>query len=132
MASQQTVLQIKVLSLLGWVDGKFDETEHDASREILMGTLEGEALAAELKKMGATLPTKAEVLAEIAAAPADQARAAIKSGFELARADGYLHHGEFAMLLELSRAAGLSEAELNRLGEMRNLHQAFLELEKLY
>ena len=132
MSAEKTVLQVKVLSLLGWVDGKFDDAEHDASRELLQGTMEGAAFQAELKKMGDKLPIRAEVLAAVKEAPSDVARFAVKSGFSLARADGYLHDGEFATLLDLAQAAGLPEAELERIGKIENLHQAFMELEKLF
>lgn len=132
MPSQQTVLQVKVLSLLGWVDGEFDKSEDDASRQLLEGTMARESLRVELKKMGQQVPVKEEVLAEIKAAPMDVARAAIKSGMELVKADGYLHEGELAILLELSAAAGFPEEELDRIRELKGSDQAYIELEKLY
>jgi tellurite resistance protein len=132
MSSQKVALEVQVLALLGWVDGKFDDAEHEASRRLLEGTLEEKELFAELDKMGSTLPARADVVAAVEAAPPEVARAAIKSGFLLARADGYLHEGEFAILLELAAAAGIPQADLNRIAQMDNLHQEFIALENLF
>lgn len=88
MSSRQAILQAKILLLLGWVDGELDGPEGKASRQLVDETGEREALKVELRKMGAELPDKEVVLADVAAAPAEIARAAIRSGFALSKADG--------------------------------------------
>lgn len=128
MSNQQTILQVKILSLLGWVDGTFEEAEGAASRRLLEGTMARDALNVELKKMGDQIPVKEEVLADIAAAPTQVARAAILSGLELAKGDGYLHEREFGILLELAAAARFPQAELDRIGKLEGVDQQFIEL----
>ena len=128
MSSQQTILQVKILALLGWVDGNFDESEGAASSRLLEGTMARDAVHAAVERMGERLPVKEEVLAEVAEASADVARAAILSGLELAKGDGYLHEREFGILLELAAAARLPKAELDRIGRLDAVDQQFIEL----
>lgn len=131
MSTEQTELQVKILSLLGWVDGEFDELEGAASRRLLEGTMTRDETRAELKEMRAEPPVKEDVLAAVASAPVDVARAAILSGLELAKADGHLHEGELGILLELSSAAGFPASELDRIRTFDSIDQAFIDLDAL-
>lgn len=130
MLSDLTELQAKVLALVGWADGRFDESERTVLRDVLEASPGDDALKADLFRMVEAPPEKDAVLKIVAGAPREMAAAAIKNAFVLAKADGHLHDAEMALLLELGHAAGVSPERSDDFRRMLETHLATLELER--
>jgi uncharacterized membrane protein YebE (DUF533 family) len=130
MLNDLTVLQAKVLALVGWVDGRFDESERIVFRDVLEASPGDDDLKIELFRMTESPPEKEDVFEVVAAAPREIAAASIKNAFVLAKADGHLDDAEMALLFELGQAAGVEEDRLNDFRRMLEIHMDSLELER--
>ena len=130
MLSDMTVLQAKILTLVGWVDGRFDESERIVLRDVLELSPGDDALKEDLFRMVETPPDKENVLQTVAMAPPEIVAAAIKNAYVLAKADGHLHDAEMALLLELAVAAGVAPDRVEDFRRMLNIHLSALELER--
>ena len=130
MLSDLTVLQAKVLALVGWVDGRFDDSEQIVFRDVIEVGPGDDDLRIELFRMTGSAPDKDDVLKSVAAAPREIAAAVLKNAFVLANADGHLHDAEMALLFELGQAAGVDADRLCDFRRMLEIHLDSLEIER--
>lgn len=130
MLSDLTVLQAKVLALVGWADGRFDEAEQTIFRDVLEVSPGDDALKIELFELTEVAPNKDDVLQTVISAPREFAAAAIKNAFMLAKADGNVEAAELELLFELSRAAGVPEDRFADFCKMLEAHMTSVELER--
>lgn len=130
MLNDMTVLQAKILILVGWVDGRFDESERTVLRDVLEVSPGDDALKEDLFRMVETPPDKENVFQMVAVAPREIVAAAIKNAYVLAKADGHLHDAEMALLFEFAVAAGVAQDRVEDFHRMLNIHLSALELER--
>ncbi len=130
MYSDMTVLQAKMLALVGWVDGRFDENERTVLHDVLKVSPADDSLKEDLFRLADTPPDKDSVLATVATAPREIVAAAIKNAYVLAEADGYLDNAEMDLLFEFAVAAGVAPDRVDDFQRMLNIHLSALELER--
>ena len=125
-----TALQAQMLALVGWVDGRFDESERMVFRDVLEASPADDTLKEDLLRMGDTPPNKEDVLESIAEAPREIVAAAIKNAYVLAKADGYANDGEMALIFEFAVAAGVAPERTEDFHRMLNIHLSALKIER--
>jgi hypothetical protein len=131
MKDEEVELKAQVLSLLGWVDGKFGVAEHDVSEEILSDSVRGKELQSIMDRIEHTYPEHDRVIAAVRNADRDTALSAVRAGFQLAKTDGYLANLEVSLMMELAVAAGIEQKVVDRVRNIQELDQAFIEMEKI-
>ena len=125
-----TAIQAKVLALMGWVDGRFDDTEAEYFQKIISASPGDDELKVELSKLMEVAPEKEDVLQAVAIARPEIAAAAIKNAFVLANKDGDLHDTEMALLRELGQAAGVRTDRFEDFFRMLNSHLSAIVIER--
>ena len=130
MWSDFTIMQAKILALVAWADGEFDDAERAVFGDVLDVSYGADSLKCELLQMVDKAPERDDVLQTVATEPGEIVAAAIKNAFVLAKADGHLHDAEMALLVDLGRAAGVGVDRSDDFRRMLELYESSLELER--
>lgn len=132
MFDDVAVLQANVLALVGWADGEFDEAEQNMLRDVLEATPTSDQLKEELFKLGQTRPQRDAVRDLVSRAPLPLTLAILRSAYNLAHVDGVLDAIELDLIMDLGRASGLNDSQLDTFQLLlERSHEAFKLEQKL-
>lgn len=122
--------EVKVLALMAWADGTFDDEEKATFLNFLEGSPGSDAFKADMQRYLAEPPDEEDVLNGIKALPSVVVPEVLKLAYIIALANEHLHPREEELLERLALESGLPEDNLPQFREMLDLYRQSWEIEQ--